>query len=119
MSLPDLFAPATRDWFDSTFVSPTDAQRLGWRAIAAGDHTLIHAPTGSGKTLAAFLWGIDRLAAEPTPDEPARCRLLYVSPMKALAYDIERNLRAPVTGVGLAAARLGIAPPTITTAMRT
>ncbi len=109
MTLPDFFAPATRAWFESTFVAPTDAQRLGWEAIAAGSHTLIHAPTGSGKTLAAFLWGIDRLAGEPVPDEAKRCRLLYVSPMKALAYDIERNLRAPLTGIRLAASRLGAA----------
>ena len=88
-------------------------------AIASGSHTLIHAPTGSGKTLAAFLWGIDRLASEPVPDEAKRCRLLYVSPMKALAYDIERNLRAPLTGIKLAASRLGIELPPITTAMRT
>ena len=119
MTLPDFFAPATRAWFESTFVAPTDAQRLGWEAIAAGSHTLIHAPTGSGKTLAAFLWGIDRLAGEPVPDEAKRCRLLYVSPMKALAYDIERNLRAPLTGIRLAAARLGEQPPEMSVAMRT
>jgi ATP-dependent helicase Lhr and Lhr-like helicase len=119
MTLPDFFAPATRAWFESTFVAPTDAQRLGWQAIAAGSHTLIHAPTGSGKTLAAFLWALDRLAAEPTPDEAQRCRVLYVSPMKALAYDIERNLRAPLTGIRLAAAQLGEEPPEISVAMRT
>ena len=84
-----------------------------------GDHTLIHAPTGSGKTLAAFLWAIDRLAAEPTPPERERCRVLYVSPMKALAYDVERNLRAPLTGIQIAAGRLGLATPKLTTAMRT
>ena len=119
MTLPDFFTPATRAWFESTFMAPTDAQRLGWEAIAAGSHTLIHAPTGSGKTLAAFLWGIDRLASEPAPEEAQRCRLLYVSPMKALAYDIERNLRAPLTGIRLAADRLGGAPPEISVAMRT
>ncbi len=119
MSLPDPFTPATRAWFEATFAAPTDAQREGWEAIAAGHHTLIHAPTGSGKTLAAFLWGIDRLAAGPVPDEAARCRLLYVSPMKALAYDIERNLRAPLTGIRLAATELGVEPPPISTAMRT
>ncbi len=88
-------------------------------AIAGGDHTLIHAPTGSGKTLAAFLWAIDRLAQEPIPGTRDRCRVLYVSPMKALAYDIERNLRAPLAGIRLAAERLGETVPTITTSMRT
>ncbi len=119
MTLPDLFTPATRAWFESTFAAPTDAQGRGWQAIASGSHTLIHAPTGSGKTLAAFLWGIDRLATEPAPVEAQRCRLLYVSPMKALAYDVERNLRAPLTGIRLAADQLGLEPPPITTAMRT
>jgi ATP-dependent Lhr-like helicase len=113
------FSPATQAWFDASFEAPTDAQRLGWAAIARGDHTLIHAPTGSGKTLAAFLWAIDRLAAAPPPPEKERCRVLYISPMKALAYDIERNLRAPLTGIQLSAERLGSAPLKITTAMRT
>ena len=115
----DLFSPATRAWFEASFEAPTEAQELGWPAIATGDHTLIHAPTGSGKTLASFLWAIDRLAQEPTPPERERCRVLYVSPMKALAYDIERNLRAPLTGIQLTAERLGAAVPRITTAMRT
>ena len=115
----DRFSAPTRAWFESSFESPTRAQQDGWEAIARGDHTLIHAPTGSGKTLAAFLWAIDRLAAEPTPPERNRCRVLYVSPMKALAYDIERNLRAPLTGIHLAAEQLAVAPPKISTAMRT
>ena len=78
------------------------------------------APTGSGKTLAAFLWAIDRLAALPPPEDPKqRCRVLYVSPLKALAVDIERNLRAPLTGIGHAAQRLGLAEPDIRVAVRT
>jgi ATP-dependent Lhr-like helicase len=113
------FSEPSRAWFDATFASPTAAQTAGWDAIASGDHTLIHAPTGSGKTLAAFLWAIDRLASEPTPPERERCRVLYVSPMKALAYDIERNLRAPLAGIRLAAERLGSPAPTVSTAMRT
>ncbi len=113
------FSPATRAWFEASFPAPTRAQSEGWEAIASGDNTLIHAPTGSGKTLAAFLWAIDRLITQPTPPPRERCRILYVSPMKALAYDIERNLRAPLAGIHLAAKQLGIAPPTITTGMRT
>jgi len=115
----DLFSPPTRHWFEQTFPAPTAAQAGGWGAIAEGDHTLIHAPTGSGKTLAAFLWAIDRLAVDPVPPERERCRVLYVSPLKALAYDVDRNLRAPLTGVRLAAAHLGLEPPQVTTAMRT
>ncbi|MGZ4148055.1 MAG: DEAD/DEAH box helicase, partial [Actinomycetota bacterium] len=78
----DVFSPAVRTWFDSTFDEPTPAQREGWAAIARGDHTLILAPTGSGKTLAAFLWAIDRLGAEPPADKATRTRVLYVSPLK-------------------------------------
>src|SRR6059058_4002660 len=91
----DVFRPETRSWFGRTFEAPTPAQELGWPAIAAGGHVLIQAPTGSGKTLAAFLYGIDRLA--PAPGEGLR--LLYVSPLKALNYDIERNLRGPLAGL--------------------
>ena len=119
MAVLDLFTQATRSWFEASFAQPTAAQERGWPAIAAGEHTLIHAPTGSGKTLAAFLWAIDRLAEEPSPAHPQRCRVLYISPMKALAYDIERNLRAPLAGIRLAAQRNGIELPPITTAMRT
>src|SRR5712691_3168623 len=89
MGALDLFSDVTREWFARTFEAPTPAQELGWPAIASGEHTLIQAPTGSGKTLAAFLYGIDRL----TPAPRAGLRLLYVSPLKALNYDIERNLR--------------------------
>src|ERR687890_1057989 len=90
-----VFTPETRAWFENAFGEPTPAQRLGWPAIASGKHTLIQAPTGSGKTLAAFLYGIDRLNAEPGDG----LRLLYVSPLKALNYDIERNLRGPLAGL--------------------
>ena len=111
------FSPAVRDWFASSFEAPTQAQVEGWAAISGGHHTLIHAPTGSGKTLAAFLWCLDRLRDEPSPP-PARgqigqVRVLYISPLKALTYDVERNLRAPLTGIGLAAQRLGTAVPRI------
>ncbi|MEX2660214.1 MAG: DEAD/DEAH box helicase, partial [Acidimicrobiales bacterium] len=103
------FTPATRAWFTSSFPAPTPAQERGWPAIAAGDHTLILAPTGSGKTLAAFLWSLDQLAAEPVPDQrDLRTRLLYISPLRALAVDVERNLRAPLAGISLAAERLGL-----------
>jgi len=89
------FSPETRSWFEKTFAEPTPAQTLGWPAIATGKHTLIQAPTGSGKTLAAFLYGIDRLNHQPGQG----LRLLYVSPLKALNYDIERNLRGPLAGL--------------------
>ena len=104
----DAFSPAVRDWFRTSFDAPTRAQRDGWKAIAAGDHTLILAPTGSGKTLAAFLWAIDRLAGQEPPADPAaRTRVLYISPLRALAVDIEKNLRAPLAGIQHAADRLG------------
>ena len=92
----DVFSPATRAWFTQAFDGPTPAQTLGWPAIASGEHTLIQAPTGSGKTLAAFLYGIDRLTEEGAG---RGLRLLYVSPLKALNYDIERNLRGPLAGL--------------------
>src|ERR671931_1582511 len=95
MAALDVFSPRTRAWFEGAFAEPTPAQELGWPAIASGEHTLIQAPTGSGKTLAAFLYGIDRLTG--TPGEGIR--LLYVSPLKALNYDIERNLRGPLAGL--------------------
>jgi ATP-dependent Lhr-like helicase len=91
----DVFSPATRAWFEGAFAGPTPAQEAGWPAIAAGGHVLIQAPTGSGKTLAAFLYAIDRLNAEPGRG----LRMLYVSPLKALNYDIERNLRGPLAGL--------------------
>jgi ATP-dependent Lhr-like helicase len=91
----DVFSPATRTWFERTFEAPTAAQEKGWPSIASGAHTLIQAPTGSGKTLAAFLFAIDRL----TPSPGAGLRVLYVSPLKALNYDVERNLRGPLAGL--------------------
>src|SRR6188472_124462 len=95
MSPLDVFSPQTRAWFEQAFDAPTPAQALGWPAIASGRHTLIQAPTGSGKTLAAFLYGIDRLNGVPGEG----LRLLYVSPLKALNYDVERNLRGPLAGL--------------------
>ena len=96
MSALDAFSPRTRAWFEGAFDAPTPAQEQGWPAIASGRHTLIQAPTGSGKTLAAFLYGIDKLTASPGEG----LRLLYVSPLKALNYDVERNLRGPLAGLG-------------------
>ncbi|MEU7585041.1 ATP-dependent helicase [Micromonospora sp. NPDC049230] len=114
------FGPATRAWFEAAFAAPTAAQTGAWRSVAAGRSALVVAPTGSGKTLAAFLWSLDRLAREPAPAEARqRCRVLYVSPLKALAVDVERNLRAPLAGIRQAATRLGVAPPDITVGMRT
>ncbi len=114
------FSAATRAWFTGAFAEPTLAQAGAWRAIGKGEDALVVAPTGSGKTLSAFLWAIDRLAASPPPADPKRrCRVLYVSPLKALAVDIERNLRAPLTGIRHAAHRLGLAEPEIQVAVRT
>ncbi|GAA1812141.1 ATP-dependent helicase [Planosporangium flavigriseum] len=119
MTVLERFGPATRAWFESAFAAPTPAQAGAWEAISAGQHALVVAPTGSGKTLAAFLWSLDRLAQAP-PAEPARrCRVLYVSPLKALAVDVERNLRAPLAGIRQAASRLGLEPPDLTVGMRT
>ena len=119
----DGFWPATRAWFDGAFAEPTPAQAGAWRAIGKGEDTLVVAPTGSGKTLAAFLWAIDRLAAVPPPADSEgskrRTRVLYISPLKALAVDIERNLRAPLTGIRHAAHRLGLDEPDIAVAVRT
>ncbi|HEV3047913.1 MAG TPA: DEAD/DEAH box helicase, partial [Solirubrobacteraceae bacterium] len=91
------FSPRTRRWFERAFAGPTPAQAQAWPAIAAGEHVLLSAPTGSGKTLAAFLWALDRLSTQEAPG--AGTRVVYVSPLKALAYDIERNLRAPLRGI--------------------
>jgi ATP-dependent Lhr-like helicase len=97
----DQFTPRTREWFLGAFAAPTAAQEQAWPAIASGDHVLLSAPTGSGKTLAAFLWAIDRLVASPdTEREQRRIGLVYVSPLKALSYDIDRNLRVPLRGIG-------------------
>src|SRR5947208_227684 len=116
----DRFSPATRAWFEGTFAAPTAAQTQGWEAIARQEHSLILAPTGSGKTLAAFLWCLDQLATHPVSSDPKRrCQVLYVSPLKALAHDVERNLKAPLVGIGLAAQRLGLPPPAIDVATRT
>ena len=95
-------------WFEAVFPSPTRPQSLGWPAIAAGNSTLILAPTGTGKTLAAFLWAINRLMFSPVPAKEQRCRVLYISPIKALAVDIERNLRAPLVGISQMAHKLGM-----------
>jgi len=120
VSALETFTPATRTWFEASFPEPTRAQAEGWPAISRGEHTLIHAPTGSGKTLAAFLWTLDRLITEPMPEKSARCRVLYISPMKALAHDVDRNLRAPLAGIRHAAERLGGDPlPELTTFLRT
>jgi ATP-dependent helicase Lhr and Lhr-like helicase len=104
-----LFHPAVRDWFEAVFPGATRPQELGWPAIAHGDSTLILAPTGSGKTLAAFLWCINKLMFAPVPEKSGRCRVLYISPIKALAVDVERNLRAPLVGIAQAAKRAGTA----------
>jgi ATP-dependent Lhr-like helicase len=115
-----VFSPATRDWFAGAFAAPTAAQQGAWAAVSAGEHALVVAPTGSGKTLAAFLWALDRLASQPPPEtKQHRCRVLYVSPLKALAVDVERNLRAPLAGIRQATHRLGLPEPSITVGMRT
>ena len=94
-----LFQPAVAEWFRASFDAPTPPQTQGWPAIARGESTLILAPTGSGKTLTAFLWCINRVMFDPVPPKGHRCRVLYISPLKALAVDIERNLRAPLAGI--------------------
>ena len=115
----DRFSPATQAWFRGSFTTPTTAQDGAWRAISGGEHALVVAPTGSGKTLSAFLWALDRLGAAPPPAQrKARCRVLYVSPMKALAVDVERNLRSPLVGIRQAAARLGLPEPGVTVSVR-
>ena len=113
------FADLVRDWFTGAFAAPTAAQTGAWRAIREGQHTLVVAPTGSGKTLAAFLSAIDGLVSRPIPETAARrCRVLYLSPLKALAVDVERNLRAPLTGISALAARQGFAAPQVSVAVR-
>jgi ATP-dependent Lhr-like helicase len=110
------FSAVTRDWFAATFAAPTAAQAGAWAAIAAGDNTLVIAPTGSGKTLAAFLWAIDDLAGRD--DNEPGTRVLYVSPLKALAVDVERNLRAPLAGITRVAERRGLPTPQISVGVR-
>src|SRR5256714_2242298 len=115
----DLFSPPVHDWFSATFAEPTAVQERGWREVAAGRHVLMAATTGSGKTLAAFLWCLDRLTAEPTPVEAERCRVLYVSPLKALAHDVDRNLRSPLVGIRHQMESRRLQPPDIAVAVRT
>jgi ATP-dependent Lhr-like helicase len=110
------FSAVTREWFASTFSAPTDAQAAAWDAIADGKNTLVIAPTGSGKTLAAFLWALDSLAG--SADRPAGTRVLYVSPLKALAVDVERNLRTPLAGLTRIAERRGLPAPQISVGVR-
>ncbi|WP_375389489.1 DEAD/DEAH box helicase, partial [uncultured Amnibacterium sp.] len=116
-SVLDAFGAATREWFVGAFRAPTAAQEGAWKAIAKGQHALVVAPTGSGKTLASFLWAIDRLADRPA-DAPSGTRVLYISPLKALGVDVERNLRSPLVGVTQTAKRLGQAPPRIRVGVR-
>lgn len=121
------FTPATQDWFRGAFTAPTPAQAGAWEAVSAGRHALVVAPTGSGKTLSAFLWAIDsvfreRMAASaegatPPKDAP-RTRILYISPLKALGVDVERNLRSPLVGIGQSARRLGVTSPSVTVGVR-
>jgi ATP-dependent helicase Lhr and Lhr-like helicase len=126
------FSEPTRAWFTEAFAEPTLAQRLGWEAISSGRHTLLHAPTGSGKTLAAFLWCLDRCFTDPRPrparmagkvrgarQSPGSVRVLYISPLKALAYDVERNLRAPLAGIRRTAQRSNLDLPEVRVASRT
>ncbi len=113
------FSEPTRTWFEAAFAAPTPAQVGAWRSVSAGRNALVVAPTGSGKTLSAFLWSIDRLATTPAPtDKGQRCRVLYVSPLKALAVDVERNLRAPLTGIRHTSDRLGVPAPDIAVGLR-
>jgi len=118
-----LFSPAIATWFREVFARPTDAQVGAWRAISSGENALVIAPTGSGKTLAAFLWALDDLTRAPLtpstqPNPKGRCRVLYVSPLKALAVDVERNLRAPLAGITQTALRLNQTPPSVTVGVR-
>lgn len=113
------FRPAVAEWFTSSFPEPTPPQSAGWPRIAAKEHTLICAPTGSGKTLTAFLWSINELVTSPPPPVGERTRVLYVSPLRALAFDVEKNLRAPLTGIALAAERRGETLNDVTVGLRT
>ncbi len=115
----DTFSAPVRDWFRASFAEPTSVQERGWREVAAGRHVLMAAPTGSGKTLAAFMWCLDRLSSEPMPAEAERCRVLYISPLKALAHDVDRNLRSPLVGIRRQMESQGLLPPDIQAAIRT
>ncbi|MCA1832349.1 MAG: DEAD/DEAH box helicase [Actinobacteria bacterium] len=120
MAALERFSEPARSWFSAAFAAPTAAQEGAWDAVTSGEHALVVAPTGSGKTLAAFLWSIDRLLTTPTPEnKKERLRVLYVSPLKALAVDIERNLRSPLTGIRAQAARLGQSLTDVVVGMRT
>ena len=114
----DRFSAPTRQWFEQNFTSPTAIQSRGWPVIARGEHVLLIAPTGSGKTLAAFLYALNQLGLAPNA-VPGQVRVVYVSPLKALAHDIERNLRAPLVGIALAAERSGHCCWPITVGIRT
>ncbi|MFD4834129.1 ATP-dependent helicase [Streptomyces uncialis] len=115
----DAFSPATRGWFSGAFSAPTSAQAGAWRAIGEGSDVLVVAPTGSGKTLAAFLAALDQLTSAPLPADPRkRCRVLYISPLKALAVDVERNLRSPLTGIRQESVRLGLPEPEVRVGIR-
>ncbi len=107
----------TREWFDGAFPAPTSAQLGAWSSISSGSHTLVVAPTGSGKTLSAFLWALDELA-QLGADSTRKTKVLYISPLKALAVDVERNLRAPLVGITQTAKRLGLDPPEISVGVR-
>ncbi|RDI25682.1 Lhr family ATP dependent helicase [Rhodococcus sp. AG1013] len=112
----DRFSAPTREWFDGAFDAPTAAQLGAWDSIASGSHTLVVAPTGSGKTLSAFLWALDQLSTSTESDRATR--VLYISPLKALGVDVERNLRAPLVGITQTAKRLGSEPPEIRVGVR-
>lgn len=136
----DRFGPATRDWFRGAFPAPTNAQKGAWESVSSGRNALVVAPTGSGKTLSAFLFAIDRIFREKAPDgpeavppprrprgaakttlaktPPTTTRVLYISPLKALGVDVERNLRSPLVGIGQSARRLGIEVPSVTVGVR-
>lgn len=115
----DRFTPATQDWFRGAFAAPTNAQAGAWEAISAGKHALVVAPTGSGKTLSAFLWAIDSVFREKADAaDSTGTRILYISPLKALGVDVERNLRSPLVGIGQSARRLGIHAPGVTVGVR-
>jgi ATP-dependent Lhr-like helicase len=104
----DGFHVPVREWFSANFEAPTRPQQMGWPVIQSGENTLLLSPTGSGKTLAAFLAAIDRVMFDPVPPQDRRCRVLYLSPLKALAVDVEKNLREPLRGIAYMADRMGI-----------